>query len=323
MKIIEIANFLKNAIKSGEVKSVLIFSHHRPDGDTIGASTALALALDKMGVENKIVCDSLVPQKYSFIKGVEKFSLPEKVTKKYDLHVSVDCSVESMIGNAYTLYTSNKKTINIDHHISNSKYALYNHVEITGACCEILYKFIKLLGVEIDNNIADSLALGIVTDTGNFGHSNVTSQTMQIVSSLVDLGANLHVITEKMFRTQTKERAKLYALAISNMRYMLDGKLTVLTISLSDLAKTGADSSMTEGFIDYALSIDTAEVAISILQVNEKTYKISLRSKGKVNVNEIASLYGGGGHILASGVVMNGYLEDIIDKLSYNVKQRL
>ncbi len=323
MKITNIANFLKDAIKRGEIKSILIFSHHRPDGDTIGASTALALAFDSLGVENKIVCDSQIPQKYSFVKGIEKYILPSQVDKKYDLHISVDCSVENMFGQAYSLYASNAKTINIDHHISNSKYAQYNHVEITGACCEILYKFIKLIDVEITSDIANCLALGIVTDTGNFGHSNVTTQTMQITSSLVDLGADLHLITEKMFRTQTKQRAKLYALAISNMRYMLDDKLTILTISLSDLEKTGADSSMTEGFIDFALSVDTAEVAISILQVNEKTYKISLRSKGKVNVNEIASLYGGGGHVLASGVVMNGYLEDIIDKLSYNVKQRL
>ena len=323
MKITEIADFLKNAIKSGEVKSVLIFSHHRPDGDTIGSSTALSLALDSLGVENKIVCDSTVPQKYDFVKGVDRYLLPNQVDKKYDLHISVDCSVESMFGQAYSLYSSCKKTVNIDHHISNSNYAEYNHIENAGACCEILYKFIKLLQIEITKDIANCLALGIVTDTGNFGHSNVTTQTMQIITSLVEKGANLHLITEKMFRTQTKERAKLYALAISNMRYLLDDKLTVLTISLSDLAKTGADSSMTEGFIDYALSINTAEVAISILQVNEKTYKISLRSKGKVNVNEIASLYGGGGHILASGVVMNGYLEDIIDKLSYNVKQRL
>lgn len=323
MKITEIANFLKNAIKSGEVKSVLIFSHHRPDGDTIGASTALSLALDSLGVENKIVCDSLVPKKYDFVKGVDKFLLPQNIEKKHDLHISVDCSVESMFGQAYSLYSSNKNTVNIDHHVSNSNYAKYNHLEITGACCEILYKFIKLLEVEITSDIANCLALGIVTDTGNFGHSNVTTQTMQIIASLVEKGADLHLITEKMFRTQTKERAKLYALAISNMRYYLDDKLTVLTISLNDLLKTGAESSMTEGFIDYALSVDTVEVAISILQVNEKTYKISFRSKGKVNVNEIASIYGGGGHILASGAVMNGYLEDIIDKLTYNVKQRL
>ncbi len=323
MKITEIVNYVKNAIKNGEVKSILIFSHHRPDGDTIGSSTALSMAFDVLGVENKIVCDSVVPQKYAFLKGVEKFVLPNQVDKKYDLHISVDCSCDNMLGQAYPLYLSNKNTINIDHHISNSRYALYNYVEITGACCEILYKFIVNLGVELTSDMANSLVLGIVTDTGNFGHSNVTSQTMQIVSSLVDKGANLHVITEKMFRSQPKERAKLYGEVISKMRYLLDDKLTLLTISLNDLERTGADPSMTEGFIDYALSVDTAEVAVSILQVNEKTYKISLRSKGKVNVNEIASLYGGGGHILASGVVMNGYLEDVIDKLSYNVKQRL
>ncbi len=323
MKITEISNYLLSEIQKGNIKSALIFSHHRPDGDTIGSATALSMALTLLGVENKIVCDGFVPTKYKFLKCSDNYVYPYQVTKKYDVHISVDCSVESMFGDAYSLYISNKNTINIDHHISNSRYASKNYVENTGACCEILYEFIKLLNVTINVDIATSLMTGIVTDTGNFSHSNVTNNTMKIAYELFSIGASLHVITKNVFNTQSKERAKLYAKVISNMRYLLNGKMTVLVITLNDIKEANGDVSMTEGFIDFALSIDTCEVAVSILQINDKSYKISFRSKGKVNVNEVASLYGGGGHILASGAMMNGYLEDIIDKLAYNVKQRL
>ena len=323
MKLNEIASKLKSDILSKRVKTALIFSHHRPDGDTVGSATSLALALEKLGVKTKIVCHNELPSKFLFLKGIEKYHLPHQITEKFDVYISVDCSVEYMFGSAYSLFEKALYTINIDHHISNSRYAKYNFVEEVGACCEHLYDFIKYLGVEIDENIANSLLLGIVTDTGNFGHSNCRSVTLKSAYELVSLGANLQEIIRQMYKNQSIQRAKLYTMVISNMRYLLDGKLLVVITTQKDLKETGADESMTEGFIDFPLSIDTCEVALSILQTNQNTYKISFRSKGKVNVNEIASIYGGGGHILASGALLNGHIEDIIDKLSYNVKQRL
>ena len=107
------------------------------------------------------------------------------------------------------------------------------------------------------------------------------------------------------------------------MRLYLDDKVGVITISKKDIEEAGAVSNMTEGFIDYVMTVDTVEVAISLLETGNNRFKISLRSKGKVDVNEIASIYGGGGHVQASGALINGYMEDVIDKLIYNVKQRL
>ena len=106
-------------------------------------------------------------------------------------------------------------------------------------------------------------------------------------------------------------------------RYHLEDKVAIIVVSKKDLEECEATDNMTEGFIDFPLTVRTVEVAISLLEIKKNTYKISFRSKGKVDVNEIASLYGGGGHILASGAMLNGYKEDIIDKLVYNVSQRL
>ncbi len=317
MTIIEIANQIK------KLNKVLIFSHNRPDGDTIGSATALRLALIELGKEVDLVCDSEIPEKFYIVKGANLYLRTEEVEKEYDGFIAVDCSAKSMFNGAYNLFTSNKNNFNIDHHISNTKYAKFNFVEDRAACCELIYDLIEALNVEINEDMANSLLLGIVTDTGSFAHSNTTEKTLDYASKLVAKNGDLHLIIQKMFKDQSRTRATLYSRVISKMRYYLEDKVGVIVISQNDLTECNAKDNMTEGFIDFPLTVRTVEVAISLLEVGDKRYKISFRSKGKVDVNEIASIYGGGGHVLASGAMLNGYLEDIIDKLVYNVKQRL
>ena len=312
--------------KLKQLKSVLIFSHNRPDGDTIGSAIALYLAFKKLGVTASLCCESQIPQKYDYLPEVKLYEKSAKYAEKvggFDAVISVDCASEVMFSDAYKVYNKGKIKFNIDHHISNSRYADYNYVEETSATTEIMLSIIKGMGVEIDANIADCLLLGIVTDTGNFAHSNVSNVTLENASVLLKAGGNLNKTVREMFKNQSRERAELYAKTISKIRYELDGKLAFIVISRKDIVNAGGDDSVTEGFIDFPLSIKGVEVAISLLETGDKRYKISFRSKGVVNVNEIASIYGGGGHILASGAVMNGYLEDIIDKLTFNVKQRI
>ncbi len=317
MTITEIANELKTAT------AVLIFSHNRPDGDTLGSATALRLALKKLGIKADIVCNGDVPEKLKYLKGSEEITKTPDHTVRYSAHLSVDCSTEGMFTELYSYYKKNRVTFNVDHHVSNTRYAKYNYVEETASACEIIYNLIKDLGVNIDSDIADCLLTGIVTDTGAFCHSNVTDNTLYVASMLKKAGADLHKIIKLNFKNQTKQRSDLYARVISKMSYRLDGKVGIIVITKKDLEETGAVDNLTEGFIDYPLTVDTVEVAISLLETGNNRYKISLRSKGKVNVNEIASIYGGGGHVLASGAVLNGYMEDIIDKLCFNVEQRL
>ncbi len=316
MTITEITAELKKA------KSVLIFSHNRPDGDTVGSATALRLALIKLGVKADLVCAHDIPEKLKYIKTACDYNkqIPED---EYQAFIAVDMANEFMFTELHASFLKHKNTFNIDHHVSNSRYAKFNFVEEAGATCEIIYKIILELGVEIDGEIANSLMTGIVTDTGAFHHSNVTSQTLDIASNLLSKGADLHCIMRRNFKDQPKERAILYGKVISKMRLYLDDKVGVLTITRKDIEDAGALDNMTEGFIDYPMTVDSVEVGISLLEMGKNRYKISLRSKGKVDVNEIASIYGGGGHIQASGALINGYMEDIIDKLVFNVKQRL
>ena len=302
------------------LKSALIFSHNRPDGDTVGSATALALALKKLNIKTDIVCYSPVNEKPLYLKGASSYVKNFKA-EDYSAFIAVDCANEHVFSELCGAFISHKETYNIDHHVSNVRYAKYNLVCETSACAEIIYSIIKELKVEIDKDIATSLLTGI--DTGAFAHSNVKPQTLTIASELVSKGANLHYIIKQNFKSQPKQRSDLYTRVISKMRYRLNGKVAVLVISKSDIEECGALENMTEGFIDYTLTVQGVEVGLSLLEAGKNRYKVSLRSAGIVNVNEIASLYGGGGHILASGAVINGYLEDIIDKLTYNVKQRI
>ena len=300
------------------ISSALIFSHARPDGDTIGCAMALKKALESLNIKADMICPAEIPQKYKNFPLAGEF-LTQAPNETYDAHIAVDCSTEQMFAHLSALFFSNKKTFNIDHHVSNTRYARSNYVKVTGACCENIYELIKALGVEITPTIAESLLLGVVTDTGCFGHKNVTPETLVIGSELVRAGADLNAINYRMFKAQPIERARLFARVISGLKTYHDGQLAMIFIREADFKATGATQDMTEGFIDYPLSIESTQVAVSVMETGDKRFKISYRSKGKVNVNEVAATFGGGGHVLASGSMLNGYFEDVVDKLVFTV----
>ncbi len=307
--------------KLSNIKSALIFSHVRPDGDTIGSAMALAYALEKTGVKVGLCCASAIPAKFGFVGAPDQYSLA--VSEIYEAHIAVDCSTEGMIGDLAPLYFSCKNTFNIDHHVSNTFYAENNYVAEKAANCENVFQVISALyqrkNLNFDSRLANLILMGIVTDSGAFAHQNVTSETLETASKLKTYGADLHEIVYKLFKEQTIERARLFATAVSGMKFYHEGKLALITVRTADLEKTGATSDMTEGIIDFPLSVEGVEVAVSVMETGEKRFKISFRSKGEVNVNEIASRFGGGGHILASGCMLNGFFEDVIDKLVFIV----
>ena len=309
MTITEIATELK------KVDSALIFSHNRPDGDTVGSATALRLALKKLGVKADIVCNGDIPDKLKYLTETEFYQKNPNENEKYTAYIAVDCANEFMFAELFGYYKKNPLTFNIDHHVSNGRYAKFNYVEEASSTCEIIYSLIVALGVEIDKDIADCLLTGIVTDTGAFCHSNVTENTLRVASVLKGYQGDLHKIIKLNFKNQTKQRSDLYASVISKMRYRLDGKVGIIVITRSDLESVGAVDNVTEGFIDYPLTVDSVEVAISLLETGKNRYKISLRSKGKVNVNEVAGTFGGGGHVMASGCMICGFYEDVKERI--------
>ena len=314
----EIAAILKNA------NTVAVACHVRPDGDALGSGLALCLALKNAGKSAYMLCEEEPPERLKIFPAMEGTyrAIPDGVTP--DLFVAVDSAELSRIGIFASQFAAfNGDTINIDHHVSNPRYAKYNYVlpEST-ATCEIMAEIFDAAGFDITKDVADLLALGLLTDSGNFTHNDVSAKTLTVAAKLKECGADLSGIGYLMFTHQTKGRALLYARVINHMRFELDDKLVFLTVSQKDLEETGTDKSQTEGFVDFPLSIEGVEVSISLMEVNKMQYKASLRSK-RIDVNAVASRFGGGGHKLASGCMLFGEYEEIIERLRYAVYQQL
>lgn len=315
----EIAARLKKA------KNVAVFTHMRPDGDAFGSSFALSRALDKLGVENTVYNESPKPSNLLFL--VEKEQVEKTLKSGHDLYIALDSADDKRLGILYDDFIGATRrridTINVDHHVSNTRFAKYNFVRDCSANCMNVYHLIKELGVSIDKEIAQFLMMGILTDSGNFSHDDVTDEAFLIAAELMKAGADVNTLNYELFKKQAKARAALYADVMMGIRYMLDDKFAFITITKEKMEKYGADIGMTEGFVDFPLSVDTVEVCASIMEMKPRQYKISLRSKRYADVNKIAGVYGGGGHVRAAGCMLFGELEEVVDKLRYTVSQYL
>lgn len=315
----EVAAVLKNC------KTVAVCCHVRPDGDAVGSGLALTLALENAGKKVFMLCEEQPPERLCLFPAMGKTfqSLPVDL-KELDLFIVVDSADVTRIGTFAAQFTAFKgKTLNIDHHVSNPRYAKYNYVLADStATCEIMPEILDAAGFEITKDIADLLALGLLTDSGNFSHRDVSAKTFSVAAKLKECGADICNIGYEMFTRQTKARATLYTRVLSGMRFALEDKLAFITVTQKDLEETGTDKSHTEGFVDFALSIDGVEVSIALMEVKKNQYKASLRSRS-VNVNAVAERFGGGGHVLASGCMLFGEYEEVIDRLTHAVYQQL
>lgn len=317
--IAEVAALLKNC------KTAAVCCHVRPDGDALGSGLALTAALENSGKKVYMLCEEQPPERLCLFPAMERTlqSLPVDV-KELDLFVTVDSADITRIGVFSAQFSAFKgKSLNIDHHVSNPGYAKYNYVlPDSTATCEIMPEIFEAAGFEITEEIADLLALGLLTDSGNFSHRDVSAKTFSVAAKLKECGADICNIGYEMFTRQTKARALLYTKVLGGMRFGLDDKLAFITVTQKDFEETGTDKSHTEGFVDFALSIDGVEVSIALMEVKNNQYKASLRSR-RVNVNAVAEKFGGGGHVLASGCMLNGEYEEVIERLTHAVYQQL
>ncbi len=317
-------NSLQEVIgKLEKAEKVAIFCHVRPDGDALGSGLALCFALRNRGKKAYFCLEEPAPEKFCFLPQIKeaKTGLPDV---EFDTMISVDCADLVRLGAFAKIFSKHKgTTVNIDHHITNEAFAGVNYVKQCTASCEIVTQILRVAGWEVTSDIANLLMLGLITDSGNFSHMDVSPETYETAAYLRANGADMHFINYNMFGRQPKSRAVLYGAVMSKMRFALDDKLAMIIITLEDLEKSGADKSLTEGFVDFPLTIDGVEVAASLMEYKNGQYKTSLRSKGKVNVSQLAATFGGGGHVLASGCMLFGSLEEVIDKLTYAVYQCL
>ena len=294
-------------------KSIAIFCHTNPDGDTLGSAAALLLALKTMGMKCSACCDGKTPEKYVKIPGIDAFTtLPEG---EFDLLIALDCAELSRLGENERYFVRHSNTINIDHHHTNSKFAKLNIVDNTSSTAEIVLSLIEKLKLSVSKDIATGLFVGITTDTGSFQHGNTDHRTFLAAARLAEAGIDIADIGFTYFKNMSLERTKILGKVLSRVRMYLDNRVAVLYILKSDFDEFNVNKLSTEGFIDYAIGITGTEVGVSICQQDQNVYKVSFRGKENVDVSKIARDFGGGGHKPAAGCIVSGLFEDVIEKI--------
>jgi phosphoesterase RecJ-like protein len=298
------------AVKEEILKSkrIGLSFHTSPDGDAIGSILSLLNTLRYLGKDSYIISRDVISDNFSFLSLSNEINgdiLEPKANT--DLVIVLDCGNFDRISANLSNY--NGKIINIDHHISNEKYGFINYVDVNAAAtCEISYLLIKELGIDFNDKtdieiaIGNAVYTGILTDTGSFRHSNVTSRTHTIASELIELGVDNSKIHSNLFDNKPFNKVKLMGSVLSNIELVLDNKVAVLQIPKGMLEDFNLINTDTSDIISVGLAIKGVEVSMLLKEV-EDGVKGSLRSKNYVDVRKVAEVYGGGGHIKAAGVM--------------------
>lgn len=306
---------MKSAPKSAirileEIKnhqSFCVVGHIRPDGDCIGSQLALTLALKSLGAD--VVCwnQDPLPPKLLFMDPQGLLQQPQK-GYEFDCVIAVDAASYERIGSVVDSITERKLLINIDHHPSNTRYGDLNWIASNASSSgEMIFQLMKAARWPVTAEIADGLFTAISTDTGSFQYPSTSPDTFQTAGELVKRGASIARICDEVYQSYSLSRVRLLRRVYNQFKLTDENQIAYLWLKKSDYSKTGATREDTEGLIDHIRAIEPVVVACLFEEVEPGETRISLRSKHPdVNVNEIAKLFGGGGHKAASGARIEG-----------------
>jgi phosphoesterase RecJ-like protein len=305
-------------------RTFCVVGHIRPDGDCVGSQIGLALALRSEG--KKVVCwnEDPIPQKYEFLDPDHLFQRPKR-GQSFDCVIATDAASFERLGSVGPCIAKRKLFINIDHHESNTRYADLNWVSAREPSSgELIYRLLKTARWPITKRIADLLFTAVSTDTGSFQYPTTRPATYHVAGDLVRYGADIAKICEEVYQSYPLSRARLLRHIYSHFRLTHNDQIAYFWLKKADYARSGADSSDSEGLIDHIRAIASVVVACVFEEIDPELTRISLRSKSdKVNVNEIAAQFGGGGHPAAAGARIPGSPLSIQRKVIAAVKKAL
>lgn len=291
---------------------ILLISHKKPDGDTIGANLALRLALEQLGKKVVFACSDPIPKTFNFLSEIDKF-VRDFNPEDFDLIIFIDCAATYLSGfdqkYPQILDKNFRPTINIDHHPGNNFFGQINLVDpYASSTTEIVFKFLKKIDIVIDSKIATRLMMGIFTDTASYHNQNTTSETFKISAELLRAGARLSKITQNFSLSKPVDILKLWGKIISKLQINKKYKIVYVFISKEDLEEFGATYEDIEGIANFLNTVPEAK-AILVLTEQEGQIKGSLRTRDEnVDVSRLANFLGGGGHKKAAGFSIDGKL---------------
>ncbi|HWB53625.1 MAG TPA: bifunctional oligoribonuclease/PAP phosphatase NrnA [Tepidisphaeraceae bacterium] len=300
----------------GSCKRILLTTHVRPDGDALGTVAATILGLRKKGIEAEALLLSHLPSKYAFIFTENEIvhheaeqGWPAKLNlKDFDAFLVMDTGTWSQLpGLKEKVLSFAGKKIVVDHHLTQEDWADIKLVDTTAAAAgEIATELLERWGVAMDGQIATALFLALVCDTGWFQFSNTKPHTLRMAADLISAGVDTDRIYQLLYQNERAERIQLHSRGMQSLELLAGGKLAVMTLKKSDFEQTGARVTDTEALINIPMQIASVQVSVLITEPTDKgPTRVSLRSKGQVDVAALAQIFGGGGHARAAGLKLD------------------
>lgn len=317
--LVKIENILNN------VKKVAISGHVRPDGDCVGSCLGLYNYIcDNFKDTECVVFLENSGNGLSYIKGFDniKNSFDEEEIDTFDLFISLDTSDINRVGILSDVYKKKTNTVCIDHHISNTGFAGTNYIEPhMSSCAEVIFNMFD--NDKISKETAEAIYTGIIHDTGVFKYEATSEATMIAAGKLISKGIDKTKIIDEGFYSKSYRQNQILGRALLESILVLDGKCIFSTISKTNMDFYGVEPYELGGIVEQLRLTEGVECAIFIYETKHLEYKVSLRSKNYVDVNEVAAYFGGGGHIRAAGCVMQGTAYDVINNIIRQVEKQI
>lgn len=301
--------------------SIGIVTHINPDGDALGSTLALWRVLSVIGKKCDALCDSPIPKMYAECPFIEAFQ--NKNCDNYDLMISVDVSDPSRCGKYLSLFEK-CESISFDHHSARNSFAKIDFVEYTSSCAEIIYKFFeRYYSCVISKEVAELLYIALITDCGGFSFEYVNSNSFLTASKLLSFGIDNSFLFRKYLKERPLGQVKMSAYVVSKAVYECNGKLAFLIFDKETLDKFKCDITQTSDCLQDLMRAKEIEIGVSLTEIKNEIYKVSIRTKGAVSASEIANAFGGGGHKNASGCQINGFIGVILDRITFEASKLL
>jgi phosphoesterase RecJ-like protein len=285
----------------------VISSHSRPDGDSIGSQLAAAFALRELGKEVSIVNADPAPPPLMAFPGVPTIRIAREVEGDFDAALIMECGDLARTGVAGL---DRCFIINIDHHPGNSGYGQVQWFDAAAAACgEMVFDLVKALGVGLTVDIATHVYMAILTDTGSFHYSNITPRTFEICRETIEAGVDPVMVARNVYDSNNMGRLKLFGAVLSTMQIDATGRIAIVYLDHAMARAAGGTYEDTEGLINLPLTVKEIQAVVFFKQNEGEQYRVSMRSKGEIDIGAVAKAFGGGGHKNAAGCAVAGRIE--------------
>jgi phosphoesterase RecJ-like protein len=299
----------------------VLSSHSRPDGDSIGSQLAMAYALRAMGKEAEIVNADPAPPPLMQFPGVPDIRIAAQVDGEFDAAIIMECGDLTRTGVAGL---DRFFVINIDHHPGNTGYGQLTWFDATAAACgEMVFDLVRALGAPLTTDIATHIYLAILTDTGSFHYSSISPRTFAICRETLEAGVDPVLVARNVYDSNNMGRLKLFGAVLSAMQIDQTGRVAIVYLDHEMARAAGGTYEDTEGLINLPLTVKEIQAVVFFKQIEGDEYRVSMRSKGDIDIGAVAKQFGGGGHKNAAGCTVSGGIDALQKMFVERIEQAI